>query len=660
MAALQFCRATALYESEEQSHVDDAGRVTLLKGHLVRKDAEAARVLTAEEIGARIPRVGVSDFQPDLSGDFGVCHFDDEQAVFFCDLLSMVSIFYHVTTDGVCIVATRPRLIRELLDDWDFDFRNLAWQASAYWPIGNGTLLRDVRRIPQAGILGWDRMRGLKMRDFPLRFLWNHKSTELSKALDRDPVIVMDRVIARMGASLRAILHKAPKVSLAITGGRDSRAIAALVSMGNGRLDNLQMFTNGVPDHPDVVVGRMIAERMGVGFDNRIPGSASYSARKIMRQRLGAVFRYDGMLPFWDGGGDSGVSSQVLLQGHVGEVYRDKWFKGSFDSAAAFAKHMMASGSVDPNRLLRPEVASDFQGQLEERAAYYLDNGARSDQLGGVFRIEGMQSWESSQYSQGALWASHPIHPLYDPEMIDISFAASAQWRDDERIHYEITKRSRVNLVDLPFAGYAWHKGLQDSAGCLSVGVEPIKNVKALVSATGWQAGLFFSSPLQRMFLEVFEECGASPLWDYYDRNKAISIIRTAPPDIGGNQMSRMYSLLTSLCHAHSYEIPVKFDSPAGHDSMEGRTILASGDGVRLLYDGKKSAEPLGEAEIDNSIPQMKVAAAVTRLLGEEEGSGDSEKDLYDLFGQLRQTTVEKRKLEREVASVAQVGKSIG
>src|SRR5690606_26842604 len=143
----------------------------------------------------------------------------------------------------------------------------------------------------------------------------------------------------------------------------------------------------------------------------------------------------------WDGGGDPGISSQVLLQGHVGEVYRDKWFKGSFASPEAFARHMLNYGSLHPNRLLRRDVAQEFEKQLKYRAAYYLDLAARMDQRAGVFRVEGMQSWESAQYSQGALWANHPVHPLYDPEMIDVAFAASPEWRDDERIHYEIIKR---------------------------------------------------------------------------------------------------------------------------------------------------------------------------------------------------------------------------
>jgi len=650
MAALQFSRGTNLYGTHEQCHVDAAGRVTLLKGHLIRKGRDDAQVLSAAEVGKHLSQTDPRAFRSDLTGDFGVCHFDDDRAQFFCDPLSMVAIFYCLAKDGTCIVATRPRLIREILPDWEFDFGNLVWQAIAYWPIDDGTLLKSVRRIPQAGILEWDRLEArIKLRESPLFFLGGPASAELSQALMQEPTRVLDRVISRMGAALQAVLRKAPKATLGITGGKDSRAIAALVSMGGGGLDNLELFTNGVSDHPDVVVGRTIAEKIGAKFSNRVPGSASYSARRIIRQRLGAVFRYDGMLPMWDGGGDPGISSQVLLQGHVGEVYRDKWFKGSFASPEAFARYMLNSGSLDPNRLLRQDVAQEFERQLKNRAAYYLDNGARKDQLAGVFRVEGMQSWESAQYSQGALWANHPVHPLYDPEMIDVAFAASPEWRDDERIHYEIIKRSGVDLIGLPFAEYGWHKGLQKNAGCNFVNVEPIRNVRALVSAAGWQSGLFFSSPLQRFFLEIFESCEASPLWEYLDRDKALSIIRGAAPDLGGLQMSRMYSVFTSLCHAHGYEIPLKFDALPGSESMEARTILVGEGTARLLYDGRRSVEIVGELDQPPpGVPEMQVAEGVVRLLAEAESNGESDKDLYDLFAQLRQVTLEKRKLERE------------
>lgn len=650
MAAVQFARSTNLYPSEHQRNQAADGVVTLLKGHVIGKQVNEASILSAADISRELTG-GVAEIRRKIVGDYGVCHFDSDRAIFFCDPLSMVSIFYCETSEGDCIVSTRPRLIREMLAEWDYDYRNLAWQAVAYWPLGGGTLINGVKRIPQAGTLEWSQ-RGLRVVECPLFFLNNPERKNLSAALIHNPNVIMDRVISKMASSLQAVIRAAPKATLAITGGRDSRAIAALATIGADVPPNLDFFTNGVPEHPDVVVGRRIAEAVGARFFSRIPGRSSYSSREILKQRLGAIFRYDGMQPIWDGGGDAGVSSNVLLQGHVGEIFRDKWFKGKYASPEDYAKRAFKSGAIDPNGLLLPHVAADFERELAARAAWYVDNGAQLDQIAGVFRVEGMQSWESAQFSQGALWASHPVHPLYDPEMIDISFAAPPEWRDDERIHYEIIRRSRHNLADIPFAGHAWHRGLAVRAGCRSVDVEPVASMQSLVSAAGWQAGLFFSSPLQRRFLEIVDACGGSPLWDYFDREKAITAIRNASPTMSSMQMTRMYSLLTSLCYAHGYEIPVKFGASASTDGLESRTVLVGGSGGKVLYDGRKSAIQISSPEDYAGVPMRDVPDGVVALLQEPAGASDDEADLYEMYGQLRCVTLEKRKIELELKKV--------
>ena len=650
MAAMQFSRSTHLYRAGDQRHTDRDGAVTLLKGHAIRRGRDDAHLLPAEAIAREIRGGGSPTLRERLAGDYGICHFDGDDAAFVSDPLSMVPLFYHEASDGTSIVATRPRLIQALVPHLGFDFRSLAWQAIAFWPLGEDTLVSGIRRVPQGGWLGVKDSRVL-VHQRPLSYLNRQDGGEMRAELQRDPEAVLDRVIGEMAASLRAVFDTGARVNLALTGGRDSRAIAALATMTGPLPTTLSAFSNGVPDHPDVAVGRSVADAIGAEFTNNIPKPASFSSGDIFRQRLGAVFRYDGMLPIWDGGGSPGISPAVLLQGHVGEVYRDKWFSTPYDSPEDFARRMFAGNNVDPNDLLRTDAAAELREQLADRARYYVDSGASVAQLGGVFRIEGMQSWESAQFSQGALWASHPVHPLYDPDLIDLSFLAPQEWRNDERIHYEIIKRSAFNLVDLPFAEHGWHQGLELNAGCSAVHVPPVRNTRQLVSASGWQSALFFKSPLQRRFLQIIDECGSSPLWDYFDKEKTRSAITTARADIPSIKMTRLYSLLTSLCYSHGYELPLKFNAEAGTETLEARTVLRAKSGTTALFDGRQKGALVDMSASDtlDGVPVVDVPDLVIDAATGNDAAFARDTDVYDLHLELRQAASENRRLEAEL-----------
>ncbi|AQY02530.1 hypothetical protein [Microbacterium foliorum] len=650
MAAMQFSRSTHLYRASDQRHTDRDGAVTLLKGHAIKRGRDDAQLLPAEALSREMAGGGSPTLRERIVGDYGICHFDGDDATFASDPLSMVPLFYHEARDGTCIVTTRPRLIQALMPHLGFDYRSLAWQAIAFWPLGEDTLVSGIRRVPQGGWLGIT-YSGVLVHERPLSYLNRQDGGEMRAQLDRDPERVLDRVVGDMAASLRAVFDTGARVNLALTGGRDSRAIAALATMTGPLPPTLSAFSNGVPDHPDVVVGRSVAEAIGAEFTNNVPKPSSFSSGDIFRQRLGAVFRYDGMLPIWDGGGGPGISPAVLLQGHVGEVFRDKWFATPYASPEDFARRMFAGANVDPNDLLRADAAAELREQLVDRARYYVDSGASVAQLGGVFRIEGMQSWESAQFAQGALWASHPVHPLYDPDLIDLSFLAPPDWRNDERIHYEIIKRSGFNLVDLPFAEHGWHQGLELNAGCSAVRVPPVRNTRQLVSASGWQSALFFKSPLQRRFLQIIDECGSSPLWDYFDKEKTRSAITDARADIPSIKMTRLYSLLTSLCYAHGYELPLKFNAPVGTESLEGRTVLRGKSGTTALFDGRQKAAlvDLAASEALDGVPVMEVPDLVADSASGKDAAFARDTDVYDLHLELRRAASENRKLEAEL-----------
>ena len=109
-------------------------------------------------------------------------------------------------------------------------------------------------------------------------------------------------------------------VELSLTGGKDSRLIAAaLVAAGVPVVAR----THGFADHPDVVVAAEIARRLGIEHLVRTPAAPGQQVDVLGRIRA-TVLVADGMLSAFENVGrpDPAASSVVTAGGHGGELLR--------------------------------------------------------------------------------------------------------------------------------------------------------------------------------------------------------------------------------------------------------------------------------------------------------------------------------------------------
>ena len=109
-------------------------------------------------------------------------------------------------------------------------------------------------------------------------------------------------------------------VELSLTGGKDSRLIAAaLVTAGVPVVAR----THGFADHPDVVVAAEIARRLGIEHLVRTPAAPGQQVDVLGRIRA-TVLVADGMLSAFENVGrpDPAASSVVTAGGHGGELLR--------------------------------------------------------------------------------------------------------------------------------------------------------------------------------------------------------------------------------------------------------------------------------------------------------------------------------------------------
>jgi len=125
---------------------------------------------------------------------------------------------------------------------------------------------------------------------------------------------------------MNKIFSKTNSVKLGITGGKDSRLVLAL-AINSGIKSKIQLFTNGHPNHPDVVVGKMIADRLNLQHDNIIPSERpkiQFEDANALIERL-ALHSYlnEGMFGAWDLKATERLGSNILLTGLTGGILKN-------------------------------------------------------------------------------------------------------------------------------------------------------------------------------------------------------------------------------------------------------------------------------------------------------------------------------------------------
>jgi hypothetical protein len=136
-------------------------------------------------------------------------------------------------------------------------------------------------------------------------------------------------VAAALVDSLAPLREAGQPVQLSLTGGKDSRLIAAaLVAAGVP----VQARTHGFADHPDVVLAAKIADQLGIEHTVVTPAAPGQQIDVAARIRA-TVLVADGMLSAFENVGrpDPPMSAVITAGGHGGELLRG----GYAETAAA-------------------------------------------------------------------------------------------------------------------------------------------------------------------------------------------------------------------------------------------------------------------------------------------------------------------------------------
>jgi hypothetical protein len=327
--------------------------------------------------------------------------------------------------------------------------------------------------------------------------------------------------------AVRPLREAAVPVVLSLTGGKDSRLVAAALTAA--RVPFLAR-THGFAGHPDVIVAGLIAERLGVEHMVTEPAAPGTPDQADVLGRLRAtVLVSDGMLSAFENVGRPDPrpgDGTAEAGGHGGELLRGGYAQAAWRTPAALgaaaAAELFRRMTTRRLSLLRPGPARAYLASLAPSAAA-LARGPLTG-LDDFYLVNRAGRW-SAAARQGYLLRSPLVQPLFADPVVRAARAVPLADRVSDRLHRDVLGVLCPELLGLPLAGAPWHG-------------EPRTPATVLTAPPGSGAGDWrrdYGEPVAG-FLRgyVLDHGAASPLFGIVRRRTAEQVLSSPHADPQG------------------------------------------------------------------------------------------------------------------------------
>ena len=280
-----------------------------------------------------------------------------------------------------------------------------------------------------------------------------------------------EQVAAALADAVRPLGEQDVPVELSLTGGKDSRLIAAALTAAKVPF---RARTHGFASHPDVIVAAMIARQLGVehvvteprvAASDQAPQQAPDGADVLARLRS-AVLVSDGMLSAFENVGrpDPRVTTEpVQTGGHGGELLRGGYAPAAWSSRRPARAWSEVRGTELFRRmvtrrlgLLRPAAAGAYLAAVAPFAATLPRGPLRT--LDDFYLANRAGRW-SAAARQAYLLREPLVQPFFSDPVVQAARAVPLPDRVTDRLHRGVLAVLCPELLDLPLAGSSWKSG---------------------------------------------------------------------------------------------------------------------------------------------------------------------------------------------------------
>ncbi len=454
-------------------------------------------------LAARIETLGPSALIAQHAGEFALVDVQDTgEVIAFGDFLGARHLYY-AEKSGRFIISNRAMLVSAALELGEpiLEPLHLSWfMCSIACQFANETVWRGVK------ILGAGEV--LRFKDGRFRIEPSTINVEESQPWD----FHWDQLCARVASLVR---RGALPSRVAVTGGKDSRLVLAAL-IGSGSIAEIDTAYLRISEgHPDLLVAQDLCRHYSIPFE-RLEASdeSSYSAEYLLDRHN---FQTEHALHAWDLKGYENRPREIGLHGNYGEIYRSHANLKFVLGWNAVRRKYLATNYLDLYDVMTPVALDHVRGGiatwLDEQQAQGVRPLALHDRL---HRAARMHRWvgQSSQIDAAGGFSANPIP---SPALMRHYLGLSLVEQQQQRIHFELTKRADDWLWKQPFAQASWPKTV---VPLLSSRPSP---VTSNTPTTSRQIGLWFRQ--KDAISDLIAGDGGADFHELFDRKKVASLL---------------------------------------------------------------------------------------------------------------------------------------
>jgi hypothetical protein len=308
------------------------------------------------------------------------------------------------------------------------------------------------------------------------------------------------RVAEALVQAVTPLRDQAEPVELSLTGGKDSRLIAAALATAGVPV---RARTYGFPGHPDVAVAGLVARELGIEHvvagprtagGGPGPGSGPVVQEVDVLGRVRAtVLMADGMLSAFENVGrpDPGAApGHVAVGGHGGELLRGGYAKiipGPAARRSAASAELLRRLAMRRVPLLRARWRTAYLASLAPWVAAVARRPYQG--LDDFYLMNRAGRWSAAARQAYAV-RSTMVQPFFDDKVVRAARSAPLAERMDDRLLRGAIAALHPPLLDIPLAADQWKSGPEPALGTAGPQSSP--------DAGGAAAGPSASSPGRR------------------------------------------------------------------------------------------------------------------------------------------------------------------
>ena len=393
----------------------------------------------------------------------------------FSDFSGYHSCFY-LDTPSYSVVGNRASFVAAFAADspgrHEVDGRTLSWIVGTTMIMGTATPFAQVQRLrcgyrieiskdPQ----GHDTSLAVSlMRP-------DHFSPVPDASMDELPLA---DACERLGRRVQWCAEKPANLFAHLTGGRDTRAIVAVLAKQECAHLVSRFSTMGTEENGDVIIARQIAEALELSERHRVTfgpkGSVSLAAADLASIICRSPLVFECQLTPYDGRRFAvrSIPKEIVMMGGGGEIYRQEWGSSERLGGPDGARRALGLFTSHDRLGLLSDRAKEFQLETIRDELDHLQQRGATNVAGAFYLEERLSNWGNSHFSNG------PTTQF--PVLLDQRLARHVLSMDGvaEHMHFELIRYCARQLLEIPFLNKPWADETEERAQDLGLSKPPL------------------------------------------------------------------------------------------------------------------------------------------------------------------------------------------